>query len=132
MKFLKEWSLLFVIFFSSFLKASADQAAEVTPQEEVTVDQILAKVAELKRLYTIIKERKLQLLDFYTRFVNPSDPLNVTFNMDDLLKKPDLTSYLNDAKDFYLTKEARRKEEEALRLKEEAEFEGAVMLQTGE
>jgi hypothetical protein len=140
MKFLKEWSLLFIICFSSFLKASADQAAEATPQEEVTVEDIWNQaqlINDLSEGHESLKNEKLKLLDLYTRFVDPLDPTNVRFNVEDLLKffsKRDLMRYVTKARK--LSKEKREKREkreieDASHLAIETEFRGAEALPTG-
>ena len=134
MKFLKEWSLLFVIFFSSFLKASADQAAEVTPQEEVTVVRVkdiwnqAQLIKDLSEGHESLHNEKLQLVDLYTRFVDPANPTNVRFYVGDLLKffsKRDLMIYVTKAR--RLSKE-KREIEGASHLAIETEFIGAEAL----
>ncbi len=134
MKFLKEWSLLFVIFFSSFLKASADQAAEVTPQEEVTVVRVkdiwnqAQLIKDLSEGHESLHNEKLQLVDLYTRFVDPANPTNVRFHVGDLLKffsKRDLMIYVTKAR--RLSKE-KREIEGASHLAIETEFIGAEAL----
>ena len=147
MKFLKEWSLLFIICFSSFLKASADQAAEATLQAEVTevaevtVDDIWNQVQLIRDLSEddeSMSIEKTKLLDLYTRFVDPGDPNNVGFDFGDLLKffsKRDFKKYVTKARKLSEQKREKRKREKASHFKIEKEFQkefqGAESLPTG-
>jgi|GEM_PF-6865092 len=138
MKFKKKWSLLFIICFSSFLKAaSGAQAAEAFPQEEATVDSIWDKIQVIKGLPEGEKRHQevLKLIDLYTRFVDPSDWINVGFHINDRLlrlSKEDLSEHLIDAKRRRKEKMKRQQEERDLHLAIETELIGAEQLPTEE
>lgn len=138
MKFLKKWSLLFIICFSSFLKAaSGAQAAEALPQEEATVDSIWDKIQVINGLPEGKNRNQevLKLIDLYTRFVDARDWKSVVFCIDDpllRLSKEDLSEYLIEVKRMREEKVKREKEERDLHLATEREFIGAETLSTEE